>query len=73
MPPVTAFALQMGAAMHRTSLAQEIVLENAERRHAQEERALLYTAIEQAAEYVLITDADGTITYVNPAFERVTG
>jgi len=33
----------------------------------------LYRAIEQAADLVLITDSAGTIEYVNPAFERVTG
>lgn len=36
-------------------------------------QALLSTAIEQAAESVVITDPDGTILYVNPAFERTTG
>lgn len=40
---------------------------------AETERALLSTAIEQAAEAVVITDAAGTIQYVNPAFERITG
>ena len=63
----------MGSALHRARLSQAMALENAERRKAQEERARLYAAIEQAAEYVLITDLDGTITYVNPAFERITG
>jgi PAS domain S-box-containing protein len=33
----------------------------------------LTTAIEQAGETVLITDTEGTIVYVNPAFERITG
>ncbi|MBL8294384.1 MAG: PAS domain S-box protein [Bryobacterales bacterium] len=33
----------------------------------------LGTAIECAAESILITSADGTIGYVNPAFEEVTG
>jgi len=33
----------------------------------------LTTAIEQAAETVVITDTQGDIVYVNPAFERVTG
>ncbi|NUP89306.1 MAG: PAS domain S-box protein [Candidatus Sumerlaeia bacterium] len=37
------------------------------------ERARLATAIEQAAEAVVITGLDGIIQYVNPAFERVTG
>ena len=34
---------------------------------------LLTTAIEQAAEAIMITDAHEVIEYVNPAFERITG
>ncbi|MFP4419642.1 MAG: cache domain-containing protein [Desulfococcaceae bacterium] len=37
------------------------------------ERLRLRTAIQQASETVLITDAGGRIEYVNPAFERVSG
>ncbi len=33
----------------------------------------LATAVGQSAEAVIITDAEARITYVNPAFERVTG
>ena len=33
----------------------------------------LATAIEQAAEGVVITDAEGNVEYVNPAFEKITG
>jgi diguanylate cyclase (GGDEF)-like protein/PAS domain S-box-containing protein len=33
----------------------------------------LSSAIEQTADSVLITDPDGIITYVNPAFEKTTG
>jgi len=43
------------------------------RKQTEEEFLRLSTAIEQSAEMVVITDADGTIRYVNPAFERVTG
>ncbi|MFQ5613293.1 MAG: PAS domain S-box protein [Anaerolineae bacterium] len=38
-----------------------------------QERRRLTTAIEQGAESVIITDANGTILYVNPAFERISG
>ena len=44
-----------------------------ERKRAAAERERLTTAIEQAAEMVLVTDAHGDIVYVNPAFEAVTG
>ncbi len=40
---------------------------------AEEERRRLATAIEQSPEAVMITDPDGTIRYVNPAFEWITG
>jgi len=34
---------------------------------------LFFTAIEQSSEAVLITDAQGNIRYINPAFTRMTG
>lgn len=37
------------------------------------ERRQLSAVIEQTAESIIITDAAGTILYVNPAFERITG
>ncbi|HVN74852.1 MAG TPA: PAS domain S-box protein, partial [Thermoanaerobaculaceae bacterium] len=45
---------------------------SAEKR-SEEARARLATAVDQAAEAIVITARDGTIQYVNPAFERVTG
>ena len=45
-------------------------IHEAERRRQQQR---LSTAIEQVAEIVFITDPDGTIRYVNPAFEKTTG
>jgi len=44
-----------------------------QRKKAEEERDHLSVAIEQAAESVFIADRHGTIQYVNPAFERITG
>jgi PAS domain S-box-containing protein len=44
-----------------------------ERKLAQENNARLATAVEQAAESVVITDLDAKILYVNPAFEKSTG
>jgi len=51
----------------------ELQAEIIERRQAEEERARLATAIEQAAESIFITDANWFIYYVNPAFERMNG
>ncbi len=44
-----------------------------ERKRAEEEKTRLFTAIEQAAEAIAITDAAGMILQVNPAFEHITG
>lgn len=40
---------------------------------AEEDRLLLATAIEQAAESVIISNKSGAIKYVNPAFENLSG
>jgi len=45
----------------------------AERKRAEESHARLATAVEQATETILITDLQGTIQYVNPAFEKISG
>ncbi len=44
-----------------------------ERFRAKEERERLMLAIEQVGEAVIITDTEGAIQYVNPAFESITG
>lgn len=43
------------------------------RKAEETERTRLLRAIEQVREAIVITDADGTIEYVNSGFERVTG
>jgi len=43
------------------------------RKMAEAGMARLATAIEQAAESIIITDPDGIIQYVNPAFSTITG
>jgi PAS domain S-box-containing protein len=50
-----------------------MILDITERKQAVEERIRLATAVEQAAESVIISDRRGTIQYVNPAFERLSG
>ena len=42
-------------------------------RRAGEERRRLVAAVEQASETIVITDTEGRIEYVNPAFERTCG
>lgn len=44
-----------------------------ERKRAEQELIKLSSAIEQAADHVLITNKEGIIEYVNPAFETCTG
>jgi PAS domain S-box-containing protein len=44
-----------------------------ERKQMEEERVRLAAAIEQAAETIMITDAQANILYVNPSFEKITG
>lgn len=44
-----------------------------ERKLAESELSRLATAVEAAAEAIIITDADESIVYVNPAFEHLTG
>jgi len=44
-----------------------------ERQRAEESERRLLLAVEQTDEVVFMTELDGTITYVNPAFERAYG
>lgn len=53
--------------------AAAVVEEINARKLAQIDRERLKTAIEQSAEIVVITDPEGLIEYVNPAFEKMTG
>jgi len=52
----------------------QVILYNMSNRFKMEEgRRLLATAVDQAAESVIITDTFGNIQYVNPAFEDISG
>ncbi|MFA6147185.1 MAG: PAS domain S-box protein [bacterium] len=50
-----------------------ILMDVTERKAAEESRARLTMAVEQAGESIVVTDTRGVIQYVNPAFERITG
>lgn len=58
-----------GQADHFVTMVQDIT----ERIKSEHDRLLLASVIEQAHETVVITDREGTIQFVNPAFERITG
>ena len=44
-----------------------------ERKHMEQERIRLAAALESAGEAIFITDTQGSIQFVNPAFEHLTG
>lgn len=50
-----------------------VISDITQRKKSEEARARLAAAVEQAAEAVEITDRQGIVMYVNPAFERITG
>jgi len=52
---------------------QAVIEDFTEKKTAEDRLRLLATAVEQSAESVVITDTSGTIEYVNPAFEQITG
>ena len=54
---------------HFVTIQQDIT----ERKRTEAEHVRLITAIEQLAEAVVITDTNGTIEYVNPAFTHISG
>ena len=52
---------------------QSWVRDTAKRKRMEKVQRRLATAIEQSADAIVVTDAKGTVEYVNPAYERVTG
>ncbi len=44
-----------------------------QRKRSEKVQRRLATAVEQAAEAIVVTDTSGNIQYMNPAFERITG
>jgi diguanylate cyclase (GGDEF)-like protein/PAS domain S-box-containing protein len=61
------------AMRQQADLAQRTHAQSARDLGAEMERAGLVSAIEEASDAVVITDAEGTIQYVNPAFTKMTG
>ncbi|MGD9950821.1 MAG: PAS domain S-box protein [Desulfobulbus sp.] len=54
-------------------VAQVVFTDMSNKFKMEEGRKLLATAVDQAAESVIITDVYGNIEYVNPAFEEISG
>ncbi len=52
---------------------RDLQAEIEKRQEVSAQRSMLAAAVEQAAEAIVITDAQGSIEYVNPAFEKMTG
>jgi two-component system cell cycle sensor histidine kinase/response regulator CckA len=72
-----AFPVQLEAALLNPEAADEglavFAVDVSGLKHAIEEQARLVTAVEHAAESIIVTDPQGIIEYVNPAFEKITG
>ena len=50
-----------------------IIQDVTERKRVEEANERLVTVVEQAAESIVITDTNGKMLYVNPAFEKISG
>jgi PAS domain S-box-containing protein len=50
-----------------------LAVDISERKRSEEQQARLSRVVEQASESIIITDPQGTMIYVNPAFERISG
>ena len=61
--------MQIGGKTFSLSVERDIT----DRKQSAASQARLVTAVEQAAETIVITDPEGTILYANPAFEQITG
>jgi two-component system cell cycle sensor histidine kinase/response regulator CckA len=67
------FPVEVSLQLLKDGTFQEIVRDVSARKRAEESIHRLYTAIEQSDEVIFMTERDGTITYVNPAFQKIYG
>src|ERR1700685_2038755 len=68
--------MKTGNANYDLTLSEYKAEDDAEerrRRKAEDTLRKLWRAVEQSADLVMITDREGVIEYVNPAFEALTG
>nr|WP_321466909.1 PAS domain S-box protein [uncultured Desulfobulbus sp.] len=69
--PVT---IRINSSVVENNVVAQVVFTDMSNKFKMEEgRKLLATAVDQAAESVIITDVNGNIEYVNPAFEEISG
>ena len=61
------------AMRQQADLVEQTHAQSARDLGAEMEKAGLVSAIEEASDAVVITDSEGTIQYVNPAYTRMTG
>ncbi|UCD78015.1 MAG: PAS domain S-box protein, partial [Desulfobacterales bacterium] len=66
---MSAKVIELDEIPHVLSITRDIE----DMKKAEEELLRLATAVEQAAESIIVTDKDGIIKYVNPAFEKTMG
>ncbi|HXE74771.1 MAG TPA: PAS domain S-box protein [Candidatus Xenobia bacterium] len=59
--------------LHLLEFMSAEVAKAIEHKKTEDELRLLQTAVEQSAEAIVITDANGAIEYANPAFSRIAG
>ncbi len=65
---------ELRRSLERAERSRRALLSTLEdQKRAEADRARLALAIEQVGEAVVVTDAEGTIQYVNPMFETMTG
>jgi PAS domain S-box-containing protein len=67
------FCLVSGALLPNGSGIEGTIRDMTDHVRESQQQLKLLTAIDQSAEAVVVTDPGGAITYVNPAFERITG
>jgi PAS domain S-box-containing protein len=69
----TVFQVELSVSRLDDGRQQGIIHDITERKKTEGELRSLSIALEQAAEDVIITDPEGIIQYVNPAFEKIMG
>ena len=72
-PPENASASSESSLIRTIQSAVALARGEHQRREVEDTFRTLYSAVEQSADMVLITDSSGVIEYVNPAFEKLTG